>query len=407
MGNVMRRVSISTVIVLLLTLLLGTGWALYSHFPATVAQPENKKINAGSTASGRTDTAAMLPLATAKPAPAEDENTKPTKKSSSSPIDVALIDPKGTSVIAGSAVPNSEVVVTADGIEVGKIVADSNGDWVLTTDHRFKSPSPDIGVENRKPAEVAKSALANQSVDSDSMKKSADRIEKPTNLKKPAHSPEVKVVDRLTEEFMKIVDAARQEEGLQNPNQEESVVAEHNPKRSLPAPAKSTDKTPELAGSVDREPVTRVKRVEADGRSPADPRNTVDRDAAEVQKPELENKIHLAIPIPIGFEYRTSTFTEQGKKAAKLLVEYLAIKKPSSISLTGHADERGSKMLNMKLSRERLNAVAREVKTQGYFGKLLLIPKGEEEPYTGVDRSKHRKQELYVLDRRVELRLFE
>jgi hypothetical protein len=47
--------------------------------------------------------------------------------------------------------------------------------------------------------------------------------------------------------------------------------------------------------------------------------------------------------------------------------------------------------------------VAAYLKKGGYKGKLNLIPKGETEPFTGVDRSQYSRDELYQLDRRVEL----
>ena len=36
-------------------------------------------------------------------------------------------------------------------------------------------------------------------------------------------------------------------------------------------------------------------------------------------------------------------------------------------------------------------------------GDLELVPKGKTEPYTGVVRSEYNQEELYQLDRRVEL----
>lgn len=109
------------------------------------------------------------------------------------------------------------------------------------------------------------------------------------------------------------------------------------------------------------------------------------------------------VPIPIQFVYREASFTEQGRKAAELLVEYLKLTKPESIVLTGHADERGSDEFNMELSRQRLETVANFLREHGYEGRLTLVPKGRSEPYRGVDRSKLDRETLWQLDRRVEL----
>ena len=113
------------------------------------------------------------------------------------------------------------------------------------------------------------------------------------------------------------------------------------------------------------------------------------------------------IPIPIKFAFREASFTEDGRKAAQLLLEYVLLGKPRSITLTGHADERGTPGFNMELSSARLAAVAQFLRAGGYAGELKLLPMGESEPFTGVDRSLFPRDELFELDRRVELRVNE
>jgi nucleoid-associated protein YgaU len=44
---------------------------------------------------------------------------------------VVRVDPRGNAVVAGRAAPNAEVVVRADEREIGRVVADSRGEWVL------------------------------------------------------------------------------------------------------------------------------------------------------------------------------------------------------------------------------------------------------------------------------------
>jgi outer membrane protein OmpA-like peptidoglycan-associated protein len=112
-----------------------------------------------------------------------------------------------------------------------------------------------------------------------------------------------------------------------------------------------------------------------------------------------------ARPVPITFVYREATLTEDGRKAVDVLAAYLAQKKPDSVTLSGHADERGGHKLNMDLSRERLDAVARQLRQGGYAGKLVLMPKGKTEPFTGIDRRAMPRQIVYQMDRRVELRV--
>jgi outer membrane protein OmpA-like peptidoglycan-associated protein len=106
---------------------------------------------------------------------------------------------------------------------------------------------------------------------------------------------------------------------------------------------------------------------------------------------------------PITFIYNETTFTTQGRRAADLLAKYLLAQRAASVSLTGHADERGSDQYNLELSRARLAVVADYLRESGFAGKLELIPKGRSEPYSAVDRRALPKEDVFQLDRRVEL----
>ena len=57
----------------------------------------------------------------------------------------------------------------------------------------------------------------------------------------------------------------------------------------------------------------------------------------------------------------------------------------------------------MNLSAERLQTVARFLRDGGFSGELKLVPKGKTEPYTGVVRGDFSQEDLYQLDRRVEM----
>ncbi len=112
-----------------------------------------------------------------------------------------------------------------------------------------------------------------------------------------------------------------------------------------------------------------------------------------------------SLPVPIKFIYREATFTDEGKRAAELLLEYLKLKRFKLIRLSGHADERGTQELNLDLSKERLKTVETFLRQGGFEGEMQLTPKGESEPFSGVDRTKFSRDDLYELDRRVELHL--
>ena len=105
------------------------------------------------------------------------------------------------------------------------------------------------------------------------------------------------------------------------------------------------------------------------------------------------------------FVYNEATLTPEGREAARLLLEYLTLKKFGSVTLSGHADERGLPDYNMELSRQRLISIKHVLRDGGYQGKLDLLPKGATEPFMGVDRSRYPHEELLQLDRRVELRV--
>jgi outer membrane protein OmpA-like peptidoglycan-associated protein len=97
--------------------------------------------------------------------------------------------------------------------------------------------------------------------------------------------------------------------------------------------------------------------------------------------------------------------TPDGSKAARLLADYLRITNSQAIALTGHADSRGPEGYNFELSRKRLAAIEQFLRAAGYQGALKLVPLGETVPYRSVDRSKLTREQMYQLDRRVELQV--
>jgi outer membrane protein OmpA-like peptidoglycan-associated protein len=110
-------------------------------------------------------------------------------------------------------------------------------------------------------------------------------------------------------------------------------------------------------------------------------------------------------PAPIIFDYNESSLSTAGRQQAAALSEFLNKRKLTSVTLSGHADERGSDEFNMDLSSQRLETVAQYLHESGYRGDLKLIPKGKREPYLTADRERLPKEEALRLDRRVELHL--
>lgn len=272
----------------------------------------------------------------------------------SGPFDIAKIDPQGTSVFAGRSEPNSSVTVFADGTAIGTAKTDENGEWVLVLERPFPNPNPKLTVQIgsvEPPAPPSKPSPATADAAPDL--RSANAVS--------AH---------LMDELRRRVERAKAD-------------AEQEARKSEPATA--LDRPPDV---IAERPVSEVLTATADGASTL----TASTDV---------------LPVPIKFVYREARFTDDGAKAAQLLLDYLLLKKPPVIKMTGHADERGTAEFNMKLSADRLETVSSFLRAGGYTGKVELLPKGDTAPFTGVDRTVMPRDQLYELDRRVELQLSE
>jgi outer membrane protein OmpA-like peptidoglycan-associated protein len=320
----------------------------------------------------------------------------------------------------------------ADGAEIGTTEADENGEWTFAVDHPFASADPKLdlraGPAPAKPQQ--KVAKADTTAASD----------EPIAPKPGKRGSASEVTTQLLKNLEGMVATARVEQ------QEEDNSA---PDPSTPATEPSASAAPEptapqttVTGPKVSEPTapdTTASRPKKSGPSvpepsfgpgapatpaataPATPEPTAPTALPE-SEPQRSSVANLAttpqttpaaadqptpkrksVPVPITFVFNEATFTEDGRKAASLLLEYLRLKHFDGVMLTGHADERGTDALNMDLSRERLETVASFLKDGGYEGRLDLVPKGETEPFTGVVRSEYDRDELWQLDRRVEL----
>jgi outer membrane protein OmpA-like peptidoglycan-associated protein len=78
--------------------------------------------------------------------------------------------------------------------------------------------------------------------------------------------------------------------------------------------------------------------------------------------------------------------------------------RPSRIVLVGHTDVRGSADFNMKLSRERAEALAGFMKENGLSVQIETTGMGANEPMRLPDTSGLSQDDIYALNRRVELR---
>jgi outer membrane protein OmpA-like peptidoglycan-associated protein len=253
-------------------------------------------------------------------------------------------------VFAGRAEPRSLVTITIDGKEIGTAAADENGDWILTTDAKIANPDGKLALF-KAPAGTVPGV--------------AGSAQQSAEAKLPVGGP-----------------------NAQKPKTAGAVTA---------GMLKSLEGMVAAARTGDGKPPTTIAAVPT---PPANAAASPPASPAPAGSPAVQS---TTVPLPITFVYNESTLTTDGSKAAALLLEYLQLKGFPAITLTGHADERGSDELNMGLSRERLDTVARFLREGGYRGQLKLVPKGKSEPYTGVVRGDFSQEDLWQLDRRVEL----
>ena len=143
-----------------------------------------------------------------------------------------------------------------------------------------------------------------------------------------------------------------------------------------------------------------------EGAATAAPGQAVSITIASTAKPEPVLQAGAVVPhspAPILFPYNEADITGVGQAQAAALRDFLRQQKPEIIILSGHADARGTDDYNMELSRNRLERVSRFLRSAGYTGKIELVAKGAREPFVSADRDKLPKEEVFQLDRRVEV----
>ncbi|CAN1723278.1 OmpA family protein [Hyphomicrobium sp. 1Nfss2.1] len=304
----------------------------------------------------------------------------PTPSDGSASFDIARIDPEGASVFAGRGEPNSLVTITVDGKEIGTAQVDENGEWTFTTEGRISNPDGKLALFKAPPGSVPRDFAAAE----------PKAPKKPSASASASAEPSQKTARAVTSDMLKslegMVAEARKAEGK---TEDRATVPEPAVAPTAPAaaaPSSSAATAPARESTPPPGSASTQKSAVA---------------AFATNLPEASPR--ASVPVPVTFVYNEATLTGEGRRAAKLLLEYLQIKRFPKITLTGHADERGSDQLNMNLSRDRLETVARFLREGGYGGQLDLVPKGKSEPYTGVVRGDFSQEDLWQLDRRVEL----
>ncbi|NQU59971.1 MAG: LysM peptidoglycan-binding domain-containing protein [Rhodospirillales bacterium] len=86
---------------------------------------------------------------------ATTEKSAPDSKPSTGLVypsfDVVRIDPNGSAVIAGRALPGATVIIMADGKPIGEVKADERGEWVFVPNTPLAPGSRELSLEMRGP----------------------------------------------------------------------------------------------------------------------------------------------------------------------------------------------------------------------------------------------------------------
>lgn len=337
-------------------------------------------------------------------------------------IEIARIEAGGASVIAGRSPPNHRVVILANGREIATAVATDEGQWSVIVSDGIAAGPVELSVS-------AMPASGGPAVVSTPRQLVVPPMPPSTRV---AEAPPVKVwappmaasvpASKLSPAKAAVVPAERPSPPGQPQYQAESRAKAASDKQALEQFAAVVERArTDAAATAKREssdagPASAAPPLGL-GAAPATPAApatatpaTVTTAAATPAVPTratsaLPDPAQVPIPVPITFVTDEIELTPDGARAAALLAEYLRLKRPEGISLSGHADSRGSDGYNMDLSKRRLETIERYLRQAGYAGKLSLTPKGKREPYVGVDRTKLSANEVYQADRRVELRL--
>ena len=318
----------------------------------------------GSTASEQPRSNASLEKTSAVLAAADSSSTDlGIKLSPGVAIDIARVSQSGPSVFAGRAPPFARVTLFENAAAIATATANANGDWSIVTEYKFADGNPEI---NLRIGDRSEKGISEQAAELDSVSPTSMAGTRP-----PAA--------RLLKEFKDVVATAREEAKLQG----RAKSSVNDGKANGLVTVASTEQSAQIQGQVQRQDVN------------------LSLSKSESQ-PEPSSS---TMPIPMTFVYNEATLTTEGQQSARLLLEYLNLKKFVAVTLSGHADERGLPNYNMELSRQRLLVIMQLLRDGGYQGKLDLVPKGSTEPYMGVDRSRYPREELMQLDRRVELRV--
>ena len=122
-----------------------------------------------------------------------------------------------------------------------------------------------------------------------------------------------------------------------------------------------------------------------------------------VESPALAIMTPSVVPLPITFTPGEYRFTEQGRMAVEDLRQIVIEQGVKVIKLVGHTDSRGDRESNIRLSRERAEAVRDYLLAHGVTARIEVEGKGPDEPFdVSVLGRPVTQEEEWALDNRVE-----
>lgn len=114
----------------------------------------------------------------------------------------------------------------------------------------------------------------------------------------------------------------------------------------------------------------------------------------------------VEVVVPIPYDYDRHDFTTDGRREADRLADCLSALDPSSVrsvTIIGHADERGSHAYNMWLSERRAKHIYAFLRARGIALPLAHEGRGKTEPFEPDSDTAYTREERWRMDRRVEV----
>ncbi|MCW6506735.1 OmpA family protein [Lichenifustis flavocetrariae] len=118
--------------------------------------------------------------------------------------------------------------------------------------------------------------------------------------------------------------------------------------------------------------------------------------------PSVRGIVPHALPLPIIFDFDKATLTPLGQDATRELARAIREQQPSKVVVVGHTDVRGETEHNLKLSKERAEAVATYMRESGVDIPIQANGVGATEPIKIEDSAGLTQDDIYALNRRVE-----